>query len=265
MSGGTVTTHWHEYRWGWVPVEAEVIEETLATLCVNGIKIANITCSPFNQDWLAVGFLKNEKWIESIDEIKDVKISRGGRAIEVLLQNSIVKPEREAISQECDNEITLERSLSGLKPLTGDTFIRPDAIFDLFDKLQPSGCLYSRAGGVHAAGLADGDQMLARVEDISRRSALDKLVGGCLLNGIDTRGSILLLTGRISSEMLLKGARMGCPVIASRNSPTSMSIELAKTLNITLIGYARGESMRVYSHLERLNCAVPADVLIAGE
>jgi FdhD protein len=73
-----------------------------------------------------------------------------------------------------------------------------------------------------------------------------------LIGGVDTAGLILLATGRLSSEMLRKGARMGCPIIASRNSPTSMSVALAQAWNITLIGYVRQHTMRVYAHPHRL-------------
>ncbi|HEX9809681.1 MAG TPA: formate dehydrogenase accessory sulfurtransferase FdhD, partial [Alphaproteobacteria bacterium] len=90
------------------------------------------------------------------------------------------------------------------------------------------------------------------VEDVGRHNTVDKLRGACLELGIETRGRILLTTGRVSSEMLRKGARMGCPVIASRNSPTSLSVAMAQAWNITLVGYVRQGSMRAYAHAERL-------------
>ena len=95
------------------------------------------------------------------------------------------------------------------------------------------------------------------VEDIGRHNTLDRLMGSCMLSGIETEGRILLATGRISSEMLHKGANMGCPIIASRKSPTSMSIEMANNWNITLVGYARRGTLRVYTHPERLGYAEP--------
>jgi FdhD protein len=88
-------------------------------------------------------------------------------------------------------------------------------------------------------------------------------VGASMVKGIDTRGLILLATGRISSEMLHKGARMGCPIIASRNSPTSIAIAMADAWNITLIGYVRRGSMRVYTHPERLGYRQPTALPIA--
>jgi len=89
-------------------------------------------------------------------------------------------------------------------------------------------------------------------EDIGRHNSIDKLMGACMLKGTPTRDKGLLTTGRISSEMLRKGALMGCPVVASRTSPTSMAVELAQTWNITLVGYARHGKLRVYCTPERL-------------
>jgi FdhD protein len=118
---------------------------------------------------------------------------------------------------------------------------------------------------VHTAALSDGKELLVVAEDIGRHNTLDRLLGLALIVGVDTAGLILLATGRVSSEMLRKGARMGCPIIASRNSPTSMSVALAEAWNITLIGYVRQRTMRVYTHPHRLKPAgVAALPLPAG-
>jgi len=89
-------------------------------------------------------------------------------------------------------------------------------------------------------------------EDVGRHNTIDKVRGACLIEKIDPRDKILLCTGRISSEMINKAARMGCPIVASRTSPTSMSVQLAREWNITLAGYVRREQMKVYAHPERL-------------
>ncbi len=94
-------------------------------------------------------------------------------------------------------------------------------------------------------------------EDVGRHNALDKILGEALLTGVRTEGRILLSTGRISTEMLRKGAFMRTPFIISRTSPTAASVELGKRFGITLIGYVRGDDFNVYSHPERL---VPAPV-----
>jgi FdhD protein len=100
--------------------------------------------------------------------------------------------------------------------------------------------------------LFQGTTMVSSAEDVGRHNTLDKVRGDCLLRGLDTRGGILLSTGRISSEMLNKAAKMGCPVVASRTSPTSLSVSLARAWNITLVGYLRRGKLLVYANGWRL-------------
>jgi FdhD protein len=112
--------------------------------------------------------------------------------------------------------------------------------------------LYRHSGGVHASALADTKNLLVVTEDIGRHNTLDKIQGECLLKGLSTKERLLLSTGRISSEMLLKAARMQVPVVVSRHSPSETAISLARELGIALVGYARGNRLMVYSHSERL-------------
>ncbi len=98
---------------------------------------------------------------------------------------------------------------------------------------------YKASRGIHGAALADRERLLVLAEDVGRHNAVDKIKGEALLRAIPTADRILLSTGRISSEMLLKAARMGVPVVASRTSPTEMAVGLAEQLGITVVGYVR--------------------------
>ena len=100
---------------------------------------------------------------------------------------------------------------------------------------------------IHGAALSDGQRLLVVAEDVGRHNAVDKVKGEALLRGIPTEDRILLSTGRVSSEMLLKAARMGVPLVASRTSPTEMAVALAEQLNITVCGYVRPDSLNLYA------------------
>jgi len=100
---------------------------------------------------------------------------------------------------------------------------------------------------------SDGKQIVLVAEDIGRHNTLDKLAGMCLLQNSWPEPRILITTGRISSEMLQKAARMGAPILISRTSPSSLSIEMAERYGITLIGYARRQRFNVYTHPQRFN------------
>ena len=106
---------------------------------------------------------------------------------------------------------------------------------------------YQRSRGIHGAALADADRLLIVAEDVGRHNAVDKVKGEALRLGIATEDRLLLSTGRVSSEMLLKAARMGVPVIASRTSPTEMAVALAEQLGVTVCGYVRPDGLNVYA------------------
>jgi FdhD protein len=252
---GAVAASWLEYRHVWTPVEAEVIEEALVTIFVNGHELATIMSTPLEQDYLALGFLKNEGFIDGIDEVGNVHISRDGCCVDVWLKHSVEKPKRVIITSGCGGGVTFDDPSVGIEPLRDDTQLDPDRLFDLINKLHYPDSLYARARGSHSAGISDGVDLLVQTEDVGRHNTIDKLTGACLVKGIETRGRILLATGRVSSEMLRKGALMGCPIIASRNSPTSMSVSMAQAWNITLVGYVRRDTFRAYTHPARLGYA----------
>ena len=253
MIDGAVQTEWYEYRSGWKQVRDEVIEEALITIYVNGIELATIMATPNELDGLALGFLKNERMVDTIEEMDHIHLSKNRCCVDVWLKHPVEKPERMIITSGCGGGITFNDPSIDIKPLQDDIHIQPERLFDLFRKLHFPGSLYSRSRGVHTAGLSDGVELLAIAEDVGRHNTVDKLVGKCMIEGIQPHGKILLATGRVSSEMLVKGALMGCPIIASRNSATSMSVAMARDWNITLIGYVRQNTMRVYSHPKRLD------------
>jgi FdhD protein len=252
MGEGVVRTDWHEYRNGWRHVNAEVIGEASVTIYVNGRELATIMASPQDLDCLALGFLKNEALIDNLNDVDHVHQSKNRCCVDVWLTRTIKMPERTILTSSCGGGITFTDPTHDIEPLQDGVSLPPKRLFQLFKSLHFPGSLYSRSRGVHTAGLSDGKGMLAIAEDVGRHNAIDKLSGKCLLSGIETEGRILLATGRVSSEMLRKGAVMGCPIIASRNSATSLSVEMARNWGITLIGYVRERTMRVYSHPERI-------------
>jgi FdhD protein len=252
MAEGVVKTDWYDYRRGWEMVQGEIIEEALMTIYVNGGELMTIMSTPGEWDYLALGFLKNEGFIDHMDEVDHVYVNDRGCCVDVWLHHAIDSHRRKILTSGCGRGLTFDDILDEIEPVDEDLRIEPDALVKRLNELHKPGSLHARARGVHSAGLSDGKVVLALTEDIGRHNTIDKLMGICMVQGIETQGRILMATGRISSEMLQKGARMGCPIIASRKSPTSMAIEMANVLNITLVGYVRRGSMRVYTGPERL-------------
>jgi FdhD protein len=234
------------------PTDGRLIEESSLAIYVNGAELVTLMCTPLQQEELALGFMQNENLIEGMTEVESVHISADGCCAELWLTHQQDAPERRILTSGCAGGVTFEDLTAELPPVSSELRIEVDDLLGWFEALQPPNGLYASARGVHAAGLALEGEIVARAEDIGRHNAIDKVAGIALLKGIDPRDGVLLATGRISSDMLRKGARMGCPVVASRTSPTSLSVQMAEALGITLIGYARRGRVRAYAHPERL-------------
>jgi FdhD protein len=257
MGSGALSASWYEPGDGWRRVDAEVIEEAHITIYVNGFELATIMATPRDQVALALGFMMNEGLLRSLDEVADIRLAEHGCCVDIWLSHAFMRPRRSIITSGCGGGITFDDLTSKIAPLPDGPQLEPENLIGLLNQLHFPGSLYARARGSHVAGLGEGGQLLALAEDVGRHNTIDKLRGICLQQGLETWGRILLATGRVSSEMMRKAGRMGCPIVVSRNSPTSMSVEMAEALNITLVGYVRRHGMRIYTHPERLGIGQP--------
>ena len=140
--------------------------------------------------------------------------------------------------------------------LPADTFtVTPSTLYTLSDRLRAGQRVFGYTGGLHAAGLFDADgELLALREDIGRHNAVDKLVGRALLDGtLPLRERILLVSGRLSFEIVLKALAAGIPLIAAVSAPSSLAVDLAEASGITLAAFLRGTSVNVYTHPQRIS------------
>lgn len=234
-------------------VERTVIEETPLTLYVNGHELATLMCTPIAVDDLVVGFLMGEGIIVRPEEVVLLRVCLDEGLVNVrLTRPEVALPERRILTSGCSGGVTFD-DLSGTHlPVAASLRLAPARIVELMDLMQRSGPLHGHVWGLHTSALSDGETLLAVAQDVGRHNTVDKVWGECLRRGIATEGRLLLSTGRISSEMLGKAARMRVEWVASRTSPTSLSLPLAEAWGITLIGYVRGQRMDVYTHPERL-------------
>jgi FdhD protein len=256
MSDGVVTLTLDEFHHGWSIVDSEVIEEGFVSIFVNGEELATVMCSPREQDRFAIGFLANEGIIGSLAEVRAVHVCPSGACVDVWLTRSdFVRPNRLILTSGCGGGVTFDDLTKAMEPLGSAITIAPQKLAGLLIEMQQRATLYARSRGVHTAALSDGSDIIVLAEDVGRHNTIDKVRGACLIDKIDPRDKILLCTGRISSEMINKAARMGCPIVASRTSPTSLSVQLAREWNITLAGYVRRDHLKVYAHPERLKAA----------
>lgn len=237
---------------GITTLEKEVVREVPVTVYVNGTELVTFLCTPHNLRYLVLGFLYLEGIIGGLDEVALLRVCDEEEMIEVRLTYDVELPTRRVLTSGCGGGTTFVDLAAQTSKVDSTLQVTPSQILGLMHQLYDEAELYRTTGGVHTSALSDGQQLLVVASDVGRHNTLDKIQGQCLLEGIDTRDHILLTTGRLSVEMLNKAAKMQVPVLVSRTSPTDLAVEMAKAWGITLIGYARGEQIHVYSGEERV-------------
>ena len=228
-------------------VAAEVVREQPLTVYVNGEKFLTLLCSPMGLEDLIVGYLWMEKVIGDVAEIARLEVSPVDGRAEVTLTHPVTLPTERILTSGCGGGITFRIDHRLFPRLHSSVRVWPAELGARMKDLFQAAVHYQRSRGIHGAALADADRLLIVAEDVGRHNAVDKVKGEALRRGIATEDRLLLSTGRVSSEMLLKAARMGVPVVASRTSPTEMAVALAEQLGVTVCGYVRPDGLNVYA------------------
>ncbi len=238
-------------------VKGDVVGEQPLTVFVNGQKFITLLCSPAKLDRLVVGYLWLEKVIASVEEIRRLRVSEVDGRADVELTREVELPRERILTSGCGGGITFRIDPRVFPRVESGLRVAPARLFERMKDLYLQAVGYRSSRGIHGAGLADPDRLFFMAEDVGRHNAVDKVVGEALLEGVSMRDRILLNTGRISSEMLLKGARMGVPLVVSRTSPTEMAVSLAEQLGITVVGYLRHDAFNLYAGGEHLDLDEP--------
>lgn len=237
-----------------------------------GATIAVIMRTPGHDEELALGFLFGEGLIAGGNEIVGVRLGADNdglpspNIVEVVAQQGVDVARRAqdagysrqfAVNASCGvcGKNSVAAACASLPPLPPDDFaITPTTLYSLPNRLRAGQRVFSYTGGLHAAALftADGE-LLAMREDVGRHNAVDKLVGRALLDGaLPLRDRVLLVSGRLSFEIILKALAAGIPIVAAISAPSSLAVDLADAGGVTLAAFLRGERVNVYTHPQRI-------------
>ena len=239
-------------------VQDIAVREVPLTVYLNGEELVTMLCTPQKLEYLAVGFLNSEGVIESAEEIEGIALdeekglvwvsTRGGGEL------SGEAAFKRLITSGCGRGASLfnPSDAASYEKVESDLKVSQQEVLNLVKRMQEHSLLYRATGGVHSAALCSRDQIQVFSEDIGRHNAIDKVFGECLLRGIPTRDRILLTSGRISSEILLKATRRSVPIIVSKSAPTGLAVRLASRLGVTPIGFVRGKRMNIYANSWRV-------------
>jgi len=238
-------------------IDTAVPREAAITLYLNDEELATLLVTPQQLKELAVGFLFSEGILKKLPDLKKVLIDdkKGIIWVETVKKTYLGKLlHKRFLTSGCGTGTSFLdiADIKGIEKLDSKVKINSDKAAELMREMFQRAELYKEAGGIHSSALSDGDKIVSMSEDIGRHNTLDKILGECFLEGIDTKDKVLLTTGRISSEMLLKAVKTGIPILISRTAPTDLAVEAAQKLGVTLVGYARANSVRVYANEWRI-------------
>ena len=232
-----------------------IVQELRANLYINGEFYMSIMCMPKYFDELAIGFLFAEGLIKKYEDIDRISSTCTGN-IFVFTHEPIdtTRSEKRVLISGCANGSVNLAFLneSNLTEITEPSKITPEQIIEHMQRFAKQSQVFRDTGAVHSSALVFPDGTSIFYEDIGRHNAVDKVIGTAIMQNVDIRQGALLISGRISSEIALKTAKLGIPILISQAAPTSMSVAIARKVNLTLVGFARGKRFNVYSGGERI-------------
>ncbi|MEH7306317.1 formate dehydrogenase accessory sulfurtransferase FdhD [Neobacillus drentensis] len=238
--------------------EDDIAVESALTIILDGTEFATMVCTPSELKELVVGFLASEGVIRVYQDIHSIHIDeeKGFAYVDLVNTHSIQKDfhSKRFIGSCCGKgrQFYFHNDVKTAKTVMTKITVTPEQCRELMQQMQESSSHFQQTGGVHNAALCTKDGIIAARTDIGRHNALDKLFGYCIINRIPIKDKIIAFSGRISSEVLLKAAKIGVGIILSKSAPTNLALDLAEELGITAVGFIRGNGFNVYTHQERI-------------
>ena len=228
-----------------------VAVEQVLRLSINGKEVLNLYCTPTMVRELVVGFCMTEEIVKGKICIDDMTIQYGKEITVDIPATGEVNADGFTITSGCLGGITFNRK-KNIQKITDPFAIRAASLKANFEEFRQKADLFKLTGCVHSAALSDAQKILIFTEDIGRHNAVDKVIGTAIIEGIVFSKKIMLVSGRLSSEMAYKCALWGIPILASRTAPTDLAVRIAEDAGLTLIGFVRGDRMNIYTNPQRI-------------
>jgi FdhD protein len=234
-----------------------VATEVPCTIVVNDSEVATIMCTPTHLKEFAVGYLYTSGMINSAHEVTAFCYDDKKWRLDVTTPKEIdfALLGKRVYTSGCGRGVMYSNviMLSSRHPLESHFHVEKRFVSQCVKWLLSCSSLYKETRGVHTAALSVGGELPAfYLDDIGRHNAVDKVIGRSLMDNADFSKSILITTGRISSEILHKVKRTGIPIVLSRGAPTHQTVLMARQMGVTVIGFARRGSFTIYANSDRV-------------
>lgn len=233
-----------------------VVEERPLTIFLNAQEIVTAMTIGDYPEYLAVGFLRNQGMLRDDDVITRVEYDDDLEVVVVRTERQTSfedKMKKKTRTSGCAVGTVFGDMMEGVdKVVLPQVELRTSWLYALAHKINTTPSLYLEAGAIHGTVLCQGDQPLVYMEDVGRHNAVDKIAGWMFQEGVSAADKMLYTTGRLTSEMVIKTALMGIPVLASRSGFTAWGVEIARQVGLTCIGRMRGKRFVCLSGEERL-------------
>ena len=239
-------------------VPTPIAGEHPLTIYVDKREILTIMTLGAAPEALVIGYLRNQRLLESIEEIVSVQVDWEVNACSVVTRNGLKnldeKMAKRTKTTGCGEGTVFGDLMADLDniQLPKAARLTEEALFGLLNNVRIHESIYKQAGAVHGCALARGSDILTFVEDVGRHNAVDAIAGWMWLEGIDGGDKIFYTTGRLTSEMVIKAAQMGIPFLVSRSGLTHMGYEIAQKTGVTMIGRAVNKHYLLFTGAERL-------------
>ncbi len=237
-------------------VDLNVVEERPLTIYLNAQEIVTAMTIGDYPQYLALGFLRNQGMLRADDAITGVDYDEELETVVVRTASQTTyedKLKKKTRTSGCAVGTVFGDMMEGLEGVTlPATPVRTSDLYTLAATINRTPSLYLEAGAIHGTVLCQGDRPLVYMEDVGRHNAVDKIAGWMLSEGVPADDKILYTTGRLTSEMVIKTAMMGIPVLASRSGFTAWGVEIARQVGLTLIGRMKGQRFVCLAGEERL-------------
>jgi len=239
-------------------VPTPIAGEHPLTLYVDKKEIVTLMTLGAAPEALAIGFLRNQRLVTSLEQIAAVQVDWDVNAVAVTTRGGLedleARTQKRTATTGCGQGTVFGDLMADIESirLEDATRIDEESLFGLLNAVRLHESIYKQAGAVHGCALAQGSEILTFVEDVGRHNAVDAIAGWMWLEGIDGRDKIFYTTGRLTSEMVIKAAQMQVPVLVSRSGLTKMGHEVAEQVGITMIGRAVNRRYLLFTGAHRL-------------